>query len=666
MRSTIGSQRFTWCQVLLIAITCWVTDFTSASTIYPIDYWARRAAIRNIELSPNGEYLGLLKTPAKGADPIIEIYTTADITAEPFRVNADPMEIVQFSWVDDDNMVFTARQAVRDQVDGFNRGVYEYRIALVDVAKKKLKTFNESDPTVVSVLPNKKDKIIISFAEGGRETLGAKVQSAFRPRAYWEFDLNRGTKKLLIRGKISLGNIDFNRHGEPILARGFDIDSGEFTWYWRPDSESGWKEFYRLHEDSFEQFRVYGPDPDVPGHFIVEANNGKDTSGLWSFDAAEKSFKELLYQRNDVDICGVKYHSNTWLESGTITGVTHCKGSPVTEYFDPQEEALHEQLQGLIPNAHYVSITSRSRDGQAVTVKNSGPRDPGTHYLIFNGTLQLIGGERPYLEAEHLSDVRYVSYQARDGERIPAYLTIPKGQPPFPMVVLPHGGPFVREVVIFDEWAQLLANAGYLVMQPQYRGSRGYGQRFYQIAFTEGGQGGYKMQDDKDDGVAWAVKQGLTQEDTVAMFGWSYGGYAALVAASRTPQSYQCVIAGAAVSDPEMQINYYRYRLRGSSKIEQLTMWDDSVSPMNEISKINVPILMIHGSVDQRVPLEHAEKYVKALEDAGKDYQYVELEGADHFSNTLFYDHKIVLYQSLLAYLKNECNLETTLSTAGR
>ena len=398
----------------------------------------------------------------------------------------------------------------------------------------------------------------------------------------------------------------------------------------------------------------------------MEANNGKDTSGLWSYDAANKAFKELLYQRNDVDICGIKYHSNSWTESRTITGVTHCKKTPVTEYFDPQEGALQKQLEGLIPNAHYVNITSRSRDGQTVTVKNSGPRDAGTHYLLHKGTLKLIGGERPYLEAEHLSDVRYVTYKARDGERIPAYLTVPQGTPPFPMVVLPHGGPFVREVVIFDEWAQLLANAGYLVLQPQYRGSRGYGQRFYQIAFKDGGQGGYKMQDDKDDGVAWAIERGLTEPNTVAMFGWSYGGYAALVAASRSPQPYQCVIAGAAVSDPEMQVNYYRYRLRGSSKIEQLRMWDDSVSPMNEIDKINVPMLIIHGSVDQRVPVDHAEKYVKALDEAGKNYKYVELDGADHFSNTLFYDHKMVLYQSLLSYLQNDCNLGPTVSRATR
>ena len=254
--------------------------------------------------------------------------------------------------------------------------------------------------------------------------------------------------------------------------------------------------------------------------------------------------------------------------------------------------------------------------------------------------------------------MRFITYPARDKTPIPGYLTIPNGTPPFPLIVLPHGGPFVRETIVFDEWAQLLANYGYLVLQPQYRGSRGYGQAFYQSAFINGGQGGYQMQDDKDDGVIYLVEEGLATADNVAMFGWSYGGYAALVAASRSPNAYQCVIAGAAVSDNEMQVNYYRYRLRGSSKIEQLSMWDDSISPLEEVDKVNVPILLIHGDVDQRVPVEHAEKYLKKLEAAGKPHTYVELKGADHFSNTLFYDHKLLLYKSMLDYLIDECGLE--------
>jgi len=628
---------------------------------YPLDYWARRSAISNVELSPTGAYLGMMKIPARGENPVIEIFNTDDLTEEPFRVNANPMEITSFSWVDDNNLVFRARQQVRKQIDGFNEGIYEYRIALVDVEKKELEAFDERDPSIVSVLPEKPGKILISFSEGGKDGVGAKVQAAFRPRAYWEFDLNRGSKKLLVRGKISLGNIDFDAAGNPILARGFDINSGEFIWYWREPGEKDWLEFYRQSEDSFEDFTVYGPDPEVPGNFIVSANNGSDTTGLWSFNAAKKQFQELLYQRKDVDICGVKYHSNPWTHSDVITGVGYCKDKIRGEFFDAQEGALHQQLEQLIPNAHYGTITSRSRDGNSMTIRNVGPRDPGTHYLLHKGKLQLIGSQRPYLEAENLADVRYVTYPARDGESVPGYLTVPSGEPPFPLVVLPHGGPFVRETILFDEWAQLLANNGYLVLQPQYRGSRGYGQRYYQIAFDNGGQGGYKMQDDKDDGVAYLIKEGLTTPENVAMFGWSYGGYASLVAASRTPQAYQCVIAGAAVTDPEMQVNYYRYQLRGAGKIEQLAMWDDSISPLEEVEKVNVPILLIHGDVDQRVPLEHAEKYRDALVDAGKPHTYLELEGADHFSNTLFYHHKLELYQAMLGYLTNECGLKTNL-----
>ena len=625
---------------------------------YPLDQWARRAAITNIEMSPDGRYLGLLKVAAKRANPVIEVYSTDDLSAEPFRVNAKPMEITSFNWVSNDNFVFRARQKVRDQVEGFNRGVYEYRIALVDVGEKDIELIEERDPSIVSVLPEKPGKILISFSEGGDRDVGQRLEEAFRPRAYWEYDLKRETKKLLIRGKISLGNIDFDGAGNPYLARGFDIQSSEFIWYYRKPGEDKWLEFQRQHEDSFDTFQVWGKDPDVAGNFIVEAHNGSNTTGLWSFNPDTRQYAELLYQRKDNDICNVQYHSNDWTHYREITGVVHCGAELKVEFFDAAEGALYDQLKSVIPNAYVGQITSRSKDGASMTIRNRGPRDPGTYYLLHKGKLQIIGGARPYFEAEQLADVRFITYPARDKTPIPGYLTVPNGTPPFPLVVLPHGGPFVREVIVFDEWAQLLANHGYLVLQPQYRGSRGYGQAFYQSAFMNGGQGGYQMQDDKDDGVIYLVGEGLTTADNVAMFGWSYGGYAALVAASRSPNAYQCVIAGAAVSDNEMQVNYYRYRLRGSGKIEQLSMWDDSISPLDEVDKVNVPILLIHGDVDQRVPVEHAEKYLSKLEAEEKPHTYVELKGADHFSNTLFYDHKLLLYQSMLNYLRDECGLQ--------
>ncbi len=146
----------------------------------------------------------------------------------------------------------------------------------------------------------------------GREPMGVRSQERH--------------KKLLVRGKISLGNIDFDEAGNPILARGFDLNSGEFICTGANPERDDWLEFYRQSEDSFEDFTVYGPDPEVPGNFIVSANNGADTTGLWSFNAATKKFQELLYQRKDVDICGVKYHSNSWTHSDVITGVGYCKG----------------------------------------------------------------------------------------------------------------------------------------------------------------------------------------------------------------------------------------------------------------------------------------------------------------------------------------------------
>lgn len=641
----------------ILALTLLSSNLATA-TPYPIDQWARRAAISNIQISPDGRYLGLQKVSGKGANPVIEIYNTDDLSAEPFRVNATPMEIISFDWVSEDNFVFRARQKVRDQVEGFNRGVYETRIALVDVGEKAIEVIEERDPSIVSVLPEKPGKIMISFSEGGNRDVGQRLEAAFRPRAYWEYDLKRESKKLVIRGKISLGNIDFDGAGNPILARGFDLQEGEFIWYYREASSDDWIEFHRQHEDSYDRFQVWGKDPSIPGNFIVEANNGSDTTGLWSFNPKTRKYAELLYQRRDNDICGVRYHSNRWTHYREITGAVHCGAKIEIEFFDASEAALHQQLMAAIPNADALRITSRSKDGSSLTLRNAAPRDPGTHYLFHEGKLQIVGGERPYFASSELADVRFITYPARDKTPIPGYLTVPNGKPPFPLVVLPHGGPFVREVVVFDEWAQLLANHGYMVLQPQYRGSRGYGQAFYQAAFMNGGQGGYLMQDDKDDGVIYLVEEGLAEAENVAMFGWSYGGYAALVAASRSPNAYQCVIAGAAVSDPQMQVNYYRYRLRGSSKLEQLAMWDDSISPLEEVDKVNVPVLLIHGDVDQRVPVDHAEKYLTKLGNAEKQHTYVELEGADHFSNTLFYDHKTLLYTSILNYLANECGLE--------
>ena len=641
---------------LIVVLVLVTSSMATASEPYPLEYFATREAMSNVTVSPDGEKLAMLRILSKTGNPMLHIYDSRDMSKDPFVVGAEKMEIRSYYWASDDFIVMTFRQKVRDKIEGQNQGVYETRIAILNVTDKEFDDFDVPNPAVENLLPNKPDKIIISMQPGAEEDLSQR--EAFRPRAYYEMDLNKGTRKLLIRGKIDLAQIEFDMHGNPRIGRGYEQQTESYIFYYRDPDGKKWREIYRVTNNDWGLFTgedIIAPDEAVPGNVLAMAHNGHDNIGLWSFNTRTREFDELLYRRNDADVLGVRYHSNAWTNQDTVTAVIYAKDKYHAVYFDQVEEATLNQLSELIPDAYYARITSRSRDGNTLILMNVGPKDPGSYYMFRKGELKFIGSQQPLLDPDQLADVKYITYKARDGRKIPAYVTIPNSKPPYPLIVLPHGGPHVQETVMFDEWGQMLANNGYMVIQPQYRMSLGYGKDHFLSAFINGSEGGRKMQDDKDDGALYLVEKGLVDKDRIAMFGWSYGGYAALVAASRTPQIYQCVIAGAAVADPRRQANEYGNATSGVGKIWQEVYQYGSVQPVEEVDKVNVPILLIHGSVDQRVRPRQAKIYRKALDKAGKWYKYVELEGADHFYNTLFYRHQIELYESIIDFLHNDC-----------
>jgi dipeptidyl aminopeptidase/acylaminoacyl peptidase len=632
--------------------------FLSAAPLrepYPLEYFALREVVSNVRVSPDGRYLAMLKILSRDGDPILHVYQAADLEHKPLVVNSDPMEIRSFSWVSDSDIAMVLRQKVREKIAGQNEGVYEFKLALLDVAKEEFNDFNAPEPNVENLLPKEKNKIIISMQPGMEEHLS--LAEPFRPRAYYKLDLDRQSRELLIRGKIDLGQIEFDEDGDPWLARGFDLGRQEYVWYHRPKGESGWTDILRLHEDSFEQVEVVGQDFAKPGNVLVVAHNGNDKRGFWSYNTKTKKFEELIYRRTDVDVSGWVMHSNDWTYPDHVVGITWFKDRIHKEFFDEVEGATHAQLEQLIPFSSHVTIASRSRDGNTLVAINRGPHDPGTFYLYKEGLFEKVGGHQPLIDNEDLADVEYTEYVARDGLKVPGYITIPHGEPPFPLIVMPHGGPFVAEFVAYDEWAQMLANNGFMVLQPQYRGSHNYGLAHYFAAWRDGSEAGRKMQDDKDDGALYLVEQGLADKDRLAMFGWSYGGYAALVAASRKPQIYQCVIAGAAVSDMVKQVNTIANEVwfRGAGEIEQMSYRKGAINPVDEVEDVNVPILLIHGSVDQRVQPIQAKIYYDRLDRYRKPYKFVELKGADHFYDTLYFEHQIRLYEAMIEFLNNDC-----------
>ena len=629
----------------------------SAVEEYPLEYFALRASMTSVSVSPSGDQLAMLKILSREGNPYLHVYQTDKLDAKPYVVGSENMEITGYNWADENYIVMTFRQKVEDKVQGREQDVYRSSIAILDLENNEFEDFDAAQPSFESRLAAKPGKIIISERPGAEEDLS--LRQAFRPRAYYEMDLKTGNKKLLIRGQLEIGQIGFDQQGNPRHARGTDSATRDSVYYFRDTGERGWKEIYRIKDDDWGVFHSNGvlwDDPAVPGNVLVLAHNGDDKQGLWSYNTKTMTYDELLYRRPDVDVGGIMYHSNYWENPSKPVGLWYYKDKYHFEYFDETEGAIQAQLDEIIPGAFWVDISSRSRDGNTMIVLNRGPMDPGTYYLYRNNELVEIGSQQPLLDKEQLADVKYISYKARDGRKVPAFVTVPKvGKKPFPLIVLPHGGPHVREVIMYDEWAQLLANRGYMVLQPQYRMSLNDRMDHFLSAFIEGSQADRKMQDDKDDGALFLVEKGFADPERMAMFGWSYGGYAALIAASRTPQIYQCVIAGAAVSNMRRQANDFLNRDDGIGEIWREVYLYGAVQPTEEVPKVNVPVLLIHGSVDHRVLLRQAKMYLKELEKYNKPHQYLELEGAGHFSNTLFYHHQLELYTTITEFLANDC-----------
>ena len=240
------------------------------------------------------------------------------------------------------------------------------------------------------------------------------------------------------------------------------------------------------------------------------------------------------------------------------------------------------------------------------------------------------------LKGKVLAATRPVSYQARDGLIIHGYLTLPPGRTPkgLPLVIMPHGGPFgVRDNGDYDPYVQFLANRGYAVLQPNYRGSESYGRVFEEKG---NGQWGRAMQDDLDDGMDWLAKEGIADAKRVCMVGASYGGYAALWAATRNPERYRCAASLAGISDVGRQLRYSAdsfHSAKAARDWKQRVQGDAGaadISPLAQVEKLKVPIFLAHGKEDTRVPIKQSALYAKALAAAGKPFEYVAYDNEGH------------------------------------
>jgi len=381
----------------------------------------------------------------------------------------------------------------------------------------------------------------------------------------------------------------------------------------------------------------FGRNEDVPGlsedgkAFIGVYPDNSDTTSIVRFDFSGPATR--LFQDPHYDAGGTL--KDDW--SGRVIGYVVDRDMPEYHYFDPKREALQRGLEQAFPGLS-VHAVSMDQAGDRVIVEAVGPRTPESYYLYdrINHHASAIAASYPDLAESAMGEVKTYDYSARDGLHIPAYLTLPPGKAPhgLPLVVVPHGGPDARDDMTFDFLRQFLASRGYAVLQPQFRGSRGFGRAFAHAGF---GQWGLKVQDDITDGVKKTIADGIADPRRICIFGGSYGGYAALAGATLTPGLYACVASLAGPSDLEKMLDYSHDKFGTTAenywmaRIGKDSAQRDAVSPALHADRVTAPVLLLHSELDVTVPIAQSEIMDKALEAAGKKVEFIRLPGDDHY-----------------------------------
>jgi dipeptidyl aminopeptidase/acylaminoacyl peptidase len=441
-------------------------------------------------------------------------------------------------------------------------------------------------------------------------------------------DLETGAMTPVSRGASQTAAFVLSPSGE-VLARG---DTSELTNTWRLMARQGdgWKQVTETRTQFGGVPLLSYPYPDGKVGELILADARVE---LRAIDLTS-GVRTLTFSDPTYDVAGAIV--DPWTKE--IVGASIVRERGEQHFFDPALEQVRVRLAAMFPNGA-VQVLDWDRGRTTFILKASQATEAPTTYLFrpADGRLRSFGGDYPELAAADAGRRVSLNYRASDGTRIPAYLTLPPNGPDknLPTIVMPHGGPAARDELSFDYLASFLASRGYAVLQPNFRGSGGYGRAW---EYAGHNQWGGLMQKDVTDGVGALSRMGLVDPNRVCIVGASYGGYAALAGATLTPDLYKCAVSIAGVSDLQAMLN--RALDRSGRKSETVEYWRASigndmaqvkaVSPIENVAAIRVPILLIHGDQDTVVPVEQSRAMDRKLRGAGKQARLVELPGEDH------------------------------------
>jgi dipeptidyl aminopeptidase/acylaminoacyl peptidase len=621
--------------------------------IVPLETFAQFPSIQDPKISPGGKVIAA-KIRFEGGQALAVLPIGAggkpEIIGKDGAFDEEGDYVMQgWRWIDDDNLIIqlTSRQNYFGQWFDATR-----LIAYNRTARKTVPLAWEGSKFTAS-------RILWVSREGPPTLL---LERTPETESTENLGLPEVVKVDVLTGKVihvvqrSSPSIDTwyaDGNGVVRVGTGFDGSTGKLTAMYRHDSGSNLDTIYSGRPDRFEGVplpEVFLNQPDKA--LAISRKDGY--SGVYEIDlkTMELGRKVFGVAGYDVDAVGGGPAKDR------LEVVYATEHRPKAYYFDPRLKEIQLLLEETFGNGN-VFIESADKNREMIIARVAQPGAPGAFYVYDTrtGGMSRLGWVVNAIEDRQLNPVKTIRYKASDGKDIEAVLTMPRhraGEKNLPLIVLPHGGPWARDSEDWEyvPWAQPLAELGYVVIQPNYRGSSGYGKEWEKAS---DGNWGERMQDDLNDAVTYLAAQGIADPRRVCMMGWSYGGYAASRAAQRDGGKYRCAISGAGVHDlPDMVAydkDYFGTYLAktGLGAAGNLRR----VSPSLHAEEYSTPILIIHGEKDRRVPVAQSRNLVRRLKSAGKvegrDFVYVELPRETH--NLLLESSRLRVLQEVKKFL---------------
>ena len=580
-----------------------------AQTLPPLADFFDRPAVADITLSPDGSQVGMIVHP-RGQRARLVVMDTEKMTAKVVASFADG-DVTAFNWINDKRVVFTVRRltfafSVRMAVDSDGTGMSEplgpggfFAAPLQDsddffVESVKYDNKGNYQRTDLRRINSRTGKITILQAPGD-------------------------TSSWLLDDKGEPSVVTVREGGTPPRT------SAQY----RDPATKEWRKLFEYDAYGTAAIIPHSLGPAGSSVLYVRAYNGRDKSALHAYDLT----KNQLDPQPVVSLANYDFDGRLIRHAGRVVGVRYVGDALAHEWLDASFKEIQAKVDKLLPATMNLVLSAVRNQSSKLLVVAYSDRDPSITYLYDTGTGKLaqLGKWRPGIDPKQMARVEVVKYPGQDGMEIPARLTLPQGQSRnLPLVVLVHSGPWSRG----GSWgweggAQFLASRGYAVLQPEFRGSRGFGQRHFEAGMR---QWGLAMQDDLAAGARWAAQQGYADSKRVCISGYAYGGYAALMGLARHPDIYRCGIALQPITDLEEYASNWQYfgeeaRMHGIplllGDVEKDAAQLKATSPLNRAADIRQPVLLAHWDGLRQIPFFHGSKMRDALKASGVPVEWV-------------------------------------------